>query len=464
MNHQRKSRFNSLRQTLRQRQTYRRVVYVLLAVPTGLVYWIVLSAAVAVDLLLSALRLLQRGTRCWRFELARAAWQRLAGWERHHTMQWLGVEPAPFQQPPSASLAFLLLKLPVGYPVAFSAVTALVFAGLLVVLAAQRVVGSPAGSSLLQTLLIVAGGPLLSIAIAAVVPLVLNFLALLWGRLAVLAYGGDATLQQLREAEARAAAEEAKANQADRSRRDLIMNVSHDLRTPTASIRGHIESLLLTLEEGDANRPSDATLRTNLDIVYREAERLGLLIDELLALARNETDKLVLDIRPLAAGEVVEEAYRSLAPLARRERHITLVREVEAELPLLLADRQRLMQVLLNLVRNAITYTPAGGIVNIVLRRDGDRVLLAVQDTGAGIPRHELERIFERFHRIDESRARTAGGFGLGLTIVRELVVAMGGSVTASSIEGEGSSFEVRLPVAAAALPSGRSSSAAEGA
>lgn len=447
---------------LGRRQTYRRALYVLLSVPSGLVYWLVLLGMGGLDLLSAAPRLLRREHQALNFLHARASWRRLANWERRHAMRWLGVELPPFQQPPPASLAFLLLKLPLAYPVAFGAIAGLVYAGLMMWLAGQRIASAIGGTAAPAVgLLQAAGAAGLSIAVVITVPLVLNLLAVLWSRLAVFAYGDRR--QQLRDAQARAAAEQSNAERADRSRRDLIMNVGHELRTPTASIRGHVESLLLALED-DPAQPSDEVLRDNLAIMQREAERLGMLIDDLLALARNETDKLHLELRPLAGGEIVEEAYGTLAPLARCERRVTLVREVEPGLPLLLADRRRLLQVLLNLVRNAVTYTPGGGIVAIVLRRDGDAALLAVRDTGVGIPEHELERIFERFHRVDQSRTRSSGGFGLGLAIVRDLVEAMGGTVTANSVEGQGSSFEVRLPLAPAAAPSPRPSASDQGA
>jgi signal transduction histidine kinase len=148
-------------------------------------------------------------------------------------------------------------------------------------------------------------------------------------------------------------------------------------------------------------------------------------------------------------GGVIEEVYEALSPLARRERHVTLVREIPSDIPLALADRQRLAQVLLNLVRNAITYTPEGGIVSLSVERpDPDHLVLVVADTGIGIPPEDLERVFDRFYRTDASRARVSGGFGLGLAIVRDLVQAMGGTVSAQSTVGEGSRFRVTLWVA----------------
>jgi len=190
-------------------------------------------------------------------------------------------------------------------------------------------------------------------------------------------------------------------------------------------------------------------LRDYLNIVHREAERLSALVEDLLSLARMDSDELHLDVVPIVAGEVVEEVCATMAPLASRERQVTLIHTVAPMLPLILADRQRLVQVLLNLIRNAITYTPQGGIVSITVERaDADYLALVVADTGIGIPNDDLERVFERFYRTDTSRARTSGGFGLGLAIVRDLVNAMGGSITVESKVGEGSCFRVLLRIA----------------
>ena len=327
-------------------------------------------------------------------------------------------------QMPLASLAYLLAKLPLSALALALIVFTLVVCGWL----------------------LEAGNTIAAIAIALGLVYALHALARLSGRFALRAFSPSAATRRLLAAEALAAQEHAKAERADQSRRDLIVNVGHELRTPTANILGHIESLLLALDEPD-RRVDQAILRSYLAIVQREAERLGSLVDELLALARAETDELRLSITPVDATTVIDEVHEALAPLARRERRVMLVREVEPDLPLLLADRRRLTQVLLNLVRNAITYTPPGGVVSVTLRRaDRQYLLLSVSDTGSGIEPTDLDRIFERFYRADASRARSSGGFGLGLAIVRELVEAMGGSVTASSTLGKGSCFEVKLP------------------
>lgn len=280
---------------------------------------------------------------------------------------------------------------------------------------------------------------------------VLNALAYFSGQFAHVMLGLSDTSTRLEQAKALAEEERAKAERADRSRRELIVNVSHELRTPIASIRGHVESLLMEMEEdAGGNAPDPEMSRNYLTIVHREVERLSALVEDLLSLARMDSDELHLDIVHIAVGEVVEEVYATMAPLARRERQVTLIRKVAPMLPLILADRQRLLQISLNLIRNAITYTPQGGIVSIAVEQtDADSLALVVADTGIGIPNDDLERIFERFYRTDASRARTSGGFGLGLAIVRDLVHAMEGSITVESKPGEGSCFRVLLRIAA---------------
>jgi signal transduction histidine kinase len=265
--------------------------------------------------------------------------------------------------------------------------------------------------------------------------------------------GMSSNAMRVAEAERVAALERGKAEKAEKSRQELIVNVSHELRTPIASIRGHIESLLLA-SEAEGHSPSPEALRNYLNIVYREASHLGTLVDDLLALARNDAQELSLDISAVDAAAIVEEVYQTLMPLARRQRQITLVRNISPGLPRIRADQRRLLQVLLNLVRNAITYTPDGGIVSIsLLPIATGGVELQVADTGMGIAEDDLEHVFERFYRTDASRARSSGGFGLGLAIVQDFVQAMGGSITVESRLGEGTCFHVFLSVMPQLIP-----------
>jgi two-component system sensor histidine kinase BaeS len=138
-----------------------------------------------------------------------------------------------------------------------------------------------------------------------------------------------------------------------------------------------------------------------------------------------------------------------MAPLARQQRNLSLVHNSVADLPLALADPDRLAQVLANIIRNAVNHTPDGGIITVNGQADAEAVSIAISDTGIGIDPEDLPHIFERFYRADQSRARDSGGSGLGLAIVRELLTAMGGSISAESSPGTGSTFTVRLRKAA---------------
>src|SRR5262249_39641993 len=168
--------------------------------------------------------------------------------------------------------------------------------------------------------------------------LITNALASLTGQFAQAALGMSDKDLRLTQARAIAEEERTKAARAESSRRALIVNVSHELRTPIASIRGHVESLLIETEVGDTNTPSRETLQNYLTIIQQEAERLGALVDDLLSLARSDAGELRLDIRPVSAGEVVEEVYQTMALLARRERQIKLVHAMRPALPLIRAD------------------------------------------------------------------------------------------------------------------------------
>jgi signal transduction histidine kinase len=233
-----------------------------------------------------------------------------------------------------------------------------------------------------------------------------------------------------------------RAEDALRAKRELVANVSHELRTPLALIRSHVEALRLPSHD------DDPTLReTYLAIIERESENLGRLIDDLFALSTAEAGALPLKLEPVALGDVVHEVADGITPLARRERQIAVVASVAPDLPPVWADRQRVVQVLGNLVRNSLRYTPDGGLIAIHTKCSDGRVEVSVEDTGEGILPERLPHVFERFYRGDDARDRASGGAGLGLAIVRELVEAMGGEVSVASVVGQGSRFSFRLPV-----------------
>jgi two-component system sensor histidine kinase BaeS len=201
-----------------------------------------------------------------------------------------------------------------------------------------------------------------------------------------------------------------------------------------------VESLL------KPGRKMDQEMRNYLQVVAAETDRLGSLVDDVLALARADADELHLDIGPVEVADVIDQVCKALVPLARRERNLSLVHSSAPGLPRAMADRDRLAQVLTNLVRNAVNNTLDGGIISVEATGAGDHVAITVSDTGIGMDPADLSRIFDRFYRTDQSRSRGTGGSGLGLAIVRDLLTAMGGSITAESVPGQGSVFRVWLP------------------
>lgn len=408
----------------------------------------------------------------------------IAAFERHLARWWLGVDIAPLSPPrPSGrslftrvrdhlmnavtwkSLLYLLLQLPAGL-VAF----ALELVGLSAALAAtltplwyllDRLTYGPSDAQFEGMLLHATGtgtgieprGLIVALLIGgagfvllAWVLWVLGQAANGWGAVASRLLGVSDAQMRLAEARSAAEAERRRAERADQSQRELIVNLSHELRTPIASIRAHVESL--TMRDG-ADR-LDPEVARYLDVVARETERLSALVDDLLAVARAEAGELHLTIGPVSVLQVVHHVREALGPIARRQRRVTLLERLPEEgVPPVLADPDRLTQVMMNLVRNAVTYTPEGGLVSIEAAADGPaHVALTVADTGIGIPAEELGRVFERLYRSDASRARSTGGFGLGLSIARDLVEAMGGTIAVQSEVGAGSRFIVRLPVA----------------
>ncbi len=232
-----------------------------------------------------------------------------------------------------------------------------------------------------------------------------------------------------------------------KAKRALVANVSHELRTPLALIRGYVESLALTATDGDPVRRRDY-----LAVVERETENLSRLIDDLFTLSTAEAGALPLTLGPVALSEVVQQMADSLGPIARRERQIAVVASLPEDLPPVWADQQRVVQILGNLVRNALRHTPEGGLVALRAVRQDGWVTVSVEDTGEGIPPERIPYLFDRFYRGDEARDRASGGAGLGLAIVRELVEAMGGDVSVESTVGQGSRFSFRLPLATEAM------------
>ena len=218
---------------------------------------------------------------------------------------------------------------------------------------------------------------------------------------------------------------------------EFVASVSHELRTPLTSIRGYVD----LLRERD-DLPDDAT--HFLGVVARNAERLGRLVADLLHSAQVDVGPMHVVRTSGDLAHIVREAVSAAAPAAAVE-GVTIESEVPEEL-LLTMDRDRMRQVADNLVSNALKYTPRGGRVSVRLRPDGERVELAVRDTGIGIDAPDRDRLFTRFFRAQQAAERNIQGVGLGLSIARSIVESHGGRIEVDSQPGEGSVFRVRIP------------------
>jgi len=224
----------------------------------------------------------------------------------------------------------------------------------------------------------------------------------------------------------------------EKMRRDFVANVSHELRTPVTVIKGYAETLLSGALESDPEQAARF-----VGIIYAHADRLGSLIADLLTLSQLESGTLIMESTSVGLHGIAAHVCRLLEQKAQ-DREVTMNCEGLAGAPEVLADPGRLEQVFLNLVDNAIKYTPAGGLVTLSAQLEGDQVRVVVKDTGTGIPSRDLPRIFERFYRVDSARSRDEGGTGLGLAIVKHIVQLLGGSVSVES-SGKGSTFYVTL-------------------
>lgn len=224
---------------------------------------------------------------------------------------------------------------------------------------------------------------------------------------------------------------------AEQRRRRLLADLAHELRTPLATIDGYLEGLT-----DGVVRPEPATWT----LLRGEARRLGRLVDDLQKVSRAEERQLDLRLEPARPEELVDAAVAAAAA-AFAARGVRLERAVEARLPETLVDRDRIAEVLANLLGNALRHTPPGGLVTVSARGRGGTVELVVEDTGEGIPAEHLPHLFERFYRADHARARRDGGTGIGLAIARALAESHGGRIEARSDgPGRGARFTVSLP------------------
>ncbi|WP_194817113.1 cell wall metabolism sensor histidine kinase WalK [Nocardia sp. XZ_19_385] len=263
-------------------------------------------------------------------------------------------------------------------------------------------------------------------------------------------------LAQIQSAFAATEASEASARESEATMRRFVADASHELRTPLTTIRGFAELYRQTGTAGGAadgvgERSATDDPARFMGRIEHEAQRMGLLVEDLLMLARLDAQRPLelgpVDLLTLASDAVHNARARAAAadPAGPRRRIELEIHSGEGTLEIT-GDEMRLRQVLANLVDNALTHTPSDAAVTVHLTPESNEVLLRVADTGPGLPADQAARVFERFYRTDTSRTRTSGGTGLGLSIVQALVAAHRGKVTVDSVEGEGTTFTVRLP------------------
>ena len=230
--------------------------------------------------------------------------------------------------------------------------------------------------------------------------------------------------------------------EAERVKEEFFALVSHELRTPLTAILGYVELVLGEHAEDGTDADEE---RRHLEIVERNAQRLLRLVGDLLFAAQVESDSLLLEPGIVDLAQIVHEAVEAARPRAE-DAGILLSAQID-QLPAAVGDRDRLAQVLDNLISNALKFTPAGGHVEVRLSREAEEARIDVADTGVGVPRSEQSRLFDRFFRASNATSRAVPGVGLGLMIVHAIVTAHGGTISLASEVGEGSTFTVRLPL-----------------
>jgi two-component system phosphate regulon sensor histidine kinase PhoR len=225
----------------------------------------------------------------------------------------------------------------------------------------------------------------------------------------------------------------------ERMRQDFVANVSHELKTPLTSIKGFAE----TLKNGAMENPS---MREKfINIIDVEAARIIALTKDLLSLSEIEAQNANMEENKIFVAEIVREAVEILE-MSAKEKPVNVNLDIEADLPELKGDPNWFKQITVNLIDNAIKYTPENGDIKVDVRKDDKHLILEIVDTGIGISEEHIDRIFERFYRADKARSRNAGGTGLGLSIVKHIVIAFNGKIDVQSELGKGTKFIVSLP------------------
>jgi len=235
----------------------------------------------------------------------------------------------------------------------------------------------------------------------------------------------------------------AELEKAEQQRKDFVANVSHELRTPLTNIKSYAE----TLEDGVGDLPPEMEHKF-LGVILNESDRMAHILQDLLTLSRFDSGRSELRLTTFPFAKAVDDTYQAILMDAQNHAH-TVELALPENLPQVRADRERIMQVMMNIVSNAIKYTPDGGRIVISAGRAGnDRVWMEVDDNGIGIPEGDRDRIFERFYRVDKARSRQSGGTGLGLSIAQEIMLRHEGSLYLVDKEDPGLTICMELPIA----------------
>ncbi|MEL4105503.1 ATP-binding protein [Oscillospiraceae bacterium WX1] len=223
-------------------------------------------------------------------------------------------------------------------------------------------------------------------------------------------------------------------------RREFVANVSHELRTPLTSIRSYAETLTDS-PDMPAEMESDF-----LHVILNESDRMTKIVQDLLELSRFDAGSSSFTFEEFSLERSVLNVYDAIALEAARRGHVVQL-ELNGQLPDITGDRARIEQVLINILTNALKYTPDGGTITVSSGQSESSIWVSIRDTGIGIPADDIPRIFDRFYRVDKARSRESGGTGLGLSIAREIVVRHGGDITIDSAAGHGTTVTVTLPI-----------------
>ncbi len=225
----------------------------------------------------------------------------------------------------------------------------------------------------------------------------------------------------------------------DDSRREFVANVSHELRTPLTNVRGYAETLMSV---DDIDR---GTQMRFLGVISSEADRMTRIVKDLLTLTRLDYNRMEMHMEPMDLRELGQKAAQAMEGQATGQ-GLTLNCQLPDSLPMVVGDAERIQQVIINIITNAIKYNKPQGAIYITGGTEGEKVFLRVEDTGIGVPKEDLKRLFERFYRVDKARSRESGGTGLGLAIAKQIVESHGGSIGFDSEYGKGSVVTLYLP------------------